>query len=219
MNEDKERKEDEGLQSNLKDTTKNKKNNQSKFAMIASRLAGLIAAVIMPLLQVMLPLIILAVVLGGLIYIFDLEGDNNITSKGLESIITNKEYVDIEEAEDNLGYYFKIDKETEDKYVEEINRAFHDGYWYSTNPDRPRDENYVYNEKDAYIKEKEIAEWFQTEDYKPYLIKMIRAEIASSYPKLGEYEGVDDTESERNKKLGNKKDKDRKLCSTRNSRN
>lgn len=219
MNEDKERKEDEGLQSSLEGAAKNKKNNRSKFAMIASRLAGIITAIIMPLLQVMLPLIILACVLGGLIYIFDLEGDNNITSKGLESIITNKEYIDIEEAENNQGYYFKIDKETENKYVEEINRAFHDGYWYDTNPDRPRDENYVYNEKDAYIKEKEIAEWFQTEDYKPYLIKMIRAEIASSYPKLGDYEGVDDTESERNKKLGNKKDKDRKLCSTRNSRN
>ena len=35
----------------------------------------------------------------------------------------------------------------------------------------------------------------------------------------GDYKGVDDTKSARNKALGNKLDKDRKLCSTRNSWN
>ena len=48
---------------------------------------------------------------------------------------------------------------------------------------------------------------------------MIRAEIASTYPRLGNYTGIDDTGSARNKELGNKLDKDRKLCSTRSSRN
>lgn len=48
---------------------------------------------------------------------------------------------------------------------------------------------------------------------------MIRAEIASSYPKLGDYTGTDGILNDRNKELGNKLDKDRKLYSTGYSRN
>lgn len=46
---------------------------------------------------------------------------------------------------------------------------------------------------------------------------MFKAEIASSYPRLGDYEGLDDLTNEKNRELGNKLDKDRKLCSTGNS--
>ncbi|MDE5830780.1 MAG: hypothetical protein K2H53_03825, partial [Clostridia bacterium] len=62
--------------------------------------------------------------------------------------------------------------------------------------------DFVYDKDDADIKEDDVIDWFGTEDYEKYLVKLIRAEIASSYPKLGDYKGTDGTEDEQ----GNKKD-------------
>ncbi len=191
--------EDEKMQGMLEKDSK--KNNKSKFKMIASRLAAIILS------KTMLPIIIgmfaAGFILGAAIYIFDLEGDNSVSSVASSSIINNKEYVDIEDA-GNGEYYFKIDKKLKDDYIKLINKAYYEGYYFETNPEKDDDiEEFVYDKENPYIKEEEIAEWFLTDDYEPYLIKMIRAEIASSYPKLGDYEGEPGTED----KVGNKKDK------------
>lgn len=192
-----EQQEDEKMQGMLEKDSK--KANKSKFIMIAKRLAAIISAI-----QTMLPIIIgmmvVGAIIGAIIYIFDLEGDNSVSSVASSFIINNKEYVDIADA-GNGEYYFKIDKKIKDDYIKLINKAYHEGY-YDGNIDEDAGE-FVYDKENPYIKEEEIAEWFLTDDYEPYLIKMIRAEIASSYPKLGDYEGEPGTED----KAGNKKDK------------
>lgn len=180
-----------------------KKANKSKFKMIATRLAAIITAI-----QTMLPIIlgicVIGAILGAFIYILDLEGDNSVSSVAVGTIFEDKEMIDITNEGGNGDYYFKINKEIKDKYIELINKAYYEGYYFDTNPEPSEDANeFVYDKENPYIKEEEIAEWFLTDDYEPYLIKMIRAQIASSYPKLGDYEGEEGTED----KAGNKKDK------------
>lgn len=184
-----------------------KKDNKSKFSVIARRLA-LIIHVVITLFIKLFPIILAAICITALIHIFDMEGDHTIT--GVASSIVIDRNTHIEEADNGDGYYFQIDKKLIDEYLEELNRAFHYGYWYDVDPDFSGKEDYVYDPDNPYIDKNEgIIDWFQTEDYEPYLIKMIKAQIASSYPKLGDYEGYDDLESERNKEFGNKKDLDK----------
>ncbi|MCI8621841.1 MAG: hypothetical protein HFJ50_09380 [Clostridia bacterium] len=206
MNDDNERQErrnEDSLKTSLGNSAK--KDNKSKFSMIATRLA-LAMHVLVTLLPIIITVGLLAIIFTAAVHIFDLEGDNITTSRASDTVI--RENVEIAEAEGGQGYYFKIDKELVEKYLVELNKAFHEGYWYDTSPDPDGRTEYVHDPDDLYIDEKQIIEWFGTEDYEPYLIKMIRAEIASTYPKLGKYEGNDDPKSERNRKLGNKKDKD-----------
>lgn len=114
------------------------------------------------------------------------------------------EYVDIKNT-DNGEYYFKIDQKLLDEYLEKINEAYHNGYYFNPEPEEDEDRpEFVYDEDDLYISKEKIEEWFKTENYNPYLMKMIKAEIASSYPKLSDYDGEEGSEDEQ----GNKKDKD-----------
>ena len=53
------------------------------------------------------------------------------------------------------------------------------------------------------VTEEKLINLFHTKKYEPYLVKMIRAEIGSSYPKLGTYEGEGNKDEQ-----GNQKDKD-----------
>ena len=188
-----------------------KKDNKSKFLMIAKRLAMIIKFAIM-LISKYFMVILATLVVVAIIYWFDLDGDNSIASVASSTLIKDKENVDIAEASEEDGYYFKINKELAEKYLIELNKAAYYGYWESRHQDIEEKiaekGEYVHDPDELEIEEKEIIEWFRTEDYEPYFIKMIKAEIASSYPKLGDYEGIDDPESERNKELGNKKDKD-----------
>ena len=99
-----------------------------------------------------------------------------------------------------------------EKYLEALNRAFYEGYYYDNDAEKP-DEEFNYDKDDADIDEDYVSEWFGTRDYEKYLVKMLRAEVASSYPKLGDYYGESSTDDG----YGNLKDKNRRLCSTRSS--
>ena len=207
--EKKEQKEDQGLLHKLKDNAK--KANKSKFKMWLTRmLAPVIASLF---LHVILPIILVATIITCLTHILDLDGSNKIVARAASNIMQNKEIVDIAKAEGEQGYYFKIDEKVIDNYILELNKSYHEGYYTDEENDDDETENieieedddekeeYVHDEDDLYIEPSEIADWFKTDNYEPYIIKMLRAEIASSYPKLGTYEG------ENEDSLGNKKDK------------
>ena len=179
-----------------------KKDNKSKFKMMAKVMA--IKAALSLLLIIFIASSIWAIFMA-IIHILDLEGDHNITSQGSAELL--KEKVTIDKSFDGR-YYFKIDKETKKEYLVKLNKAFYEGYWYDTHPDLEDKPEYVHDEDNLKVEETEIIDWFKTKNYEPYLIKMIRAEIASSYPKLGDYEGEDDPKSEKNRELGNKIDPD-----------
>ena len=201
-----EQKQDDILSNTLKRDSK--RHNKSNFKMIATRLAKIFMAIV-TFIQTFWPLLLVVVVvctLSAIIHIFDLEGNSNVAHVAASTVI--KEHTTIEAAEGEEGYYFKIDKEIINEYIKYINEAYYNGYYTATNPEKdPDKEEFVYDPENPYIKESEIAEWFRTEDYKPYLMKMIRAQIASSYPRLGNYQGKD-TGNERDKELGNKVDDD-----------
>ena len=124
MEEDKQRKEEAGIQNKINEIGRDKRKNKSSFKMIASRIAKFIATVVIPLLIKLAPIIIGAILIGALIHILDLDGDNSTAGVASVKVINDKENVDIEEAGDE-GYYFKINKDIEKKYLEEINRAYH----------------------------------------------------------------------------------------------
>ena len=156
-----------------------------------------------------MPSLIISILLGGIITIFDFEGDNNIASEASSSILKDEELVSIEKAPGDQGYYFKIDQKVKEEYIKLLNKAYYEGYYHENQPEEDEDKpEFEYNPDRANIKEADIIEWFKTKDYEPYLIKMLKAEIASSYPKLGDYEGEDDPKSEKNRELGNKIDPD-----------
>lgn len=124
MDEDKQRKEESGIQNKINEIGRDKRKNKSSFKMIASRIAKFIATVVIPLLIKLAPIIIGAILIDALIHILDLDGDNSTAGVASVKVINDKENVDIEEAGDE-GYYFKINKDIEKKYLEEINRAYH----------------------------------------------------------------------------------------------
>lgn len=179
-----EQKRDESLFSKIKAGVK--KANKSKFVMTLRKAIAVIGA--LPLIFKIVTIIAVICVISVVIHIFQIEGTNNVFNVASSDVI--KENTTIEEADDGKGYYFKIDKEIVDKYLKELNEAYYYGYYDEIEPDIDEDtEEYVYDKENLFITEKDLQNWFQTEDYEPYLIKMIRAQIASSYPKLGDYEG------------------------------
>lgn len=158
--------------------------------------------------------IVAVVIIAALIYIFDRDGNNRVSDYASQSVLQKEGNVEITKASDEEGYYFKIDKNIVNDYLVELNRAFYQGAFYDKNNNNNPDD-YVYNEKDADITKDDVADWFKTNDYEKYLIKMLKAEIASSYPKLGNYTGEEGSGDA----LGNLKDSDRKLCGTRGCSN
>lgn len=122
MDEEKQRKEDAAIQDEANQVGRDKKKNKSKFQLVASRIAKIIATIV-PILIKLAPIIIGAFVLGALIHVLKLEGDNS--TAGVASVKVIDENVDIAEAENDQGYYFKIDKDIIKKYLEELNRAYY----------------------------------------------------------------------------------------------
>jgi len=188
----KEQKENTGLTNKLRDIFR--RGNNSKFKMIMTMIMSLPVGI-----QVGMVLIISAL----LVLLFagfkeaDEQGSNSISSIAVYDIINEK--VDIVKTDDGR-YYFKIGKEVVDEYLKKLNEAYLKGYYHDTSlrkddeetekedddkeeaEEEKEKEEYVYNEDTADIKESKIEDWFGTKDYKAYLVKMIRAEIASSYP-------------------------------------
>lgn len=164
-----------------------------------------------------------------LAYFQKLFGDNNVAGVAVESII--EENVKIAKAEnDEDGYYFKIDKDILNKFKIAINQAYANGEYEvdldnlldSDGDDVDSDEetsstNGTYDEDDPQFDEEAIADLFHTdsqEQAEAYLVKMIKAQIASSYPKIGIY-GEENkasqtatTNGDISDRLGNEKDKD-----------
>ena len=113
-------------------------------------------------------------------------GDNKTADIASETVIKEDMKIDCIAGTDD--YYFKIDKEVYEKYLEYLNKAYYEGYYHYDDPDLDKDE-FVYDKENADITEEDLEAWFKTEDNKKYLVKMIRAQIASSYPKLSDYKG------------------------------
>lgn len=131
MDEEKQRKEEAGIQNEINRIGRDNKKNRSKFSIVANRISKVIAFVAGPLLK-MLPFIMIATIICALIDVFTffiLQGDNTTASAASSKVLKDKENVDIVEAIDengeNQGYYFKIDKKIIKNYLEELNRAYH----------------------------------------------------------------------------------------------
>lgn len=155
-------------------------------------------------------LIFLVVVIAALIYIFDRDGSNRVSDYASQSVLEKEGNVEITKVNDKEGYYFKIDKNIINDYLIELNRAYYQGIFFDKDNDN-NPEDYVYDEKNADITKDDVADWFKTNDYEKYVVKMLKAEIASSYPKLGNYTGKEGSGDS----VGNLKDDERKLCCTR----
>lgn len=228
-----EERQDKSLIDKLREKTK--KANRSNFKLVASRIFKFVLLGLAPLIKGLVLIAIIAVIVTALTHILDLEGTNSIV--GVASAAVIKDHVNIQEAENSEdGYYFKIDKEVIDEYVKALDKAYKDGYYFVDSEDDDEDdgegasndqnddeedeenseqEEFIYDEEDADITKNDIADWFLTDNYEPYLIKMIKAQVATSYPRLGNYTGEDGTEDN----VGNKQDKDRKLCGSGYSSN
>lgn len=227
--------EDQGIIDKLKQG--HKKSNISKYIM--KWIKGFIVSHALMIIAIIGFFIAFILVFNAITHILDVRGSTDIVDVASSTIIA--ENSEIAKAENDEGYYFKINDTIVEDFLVELNRAYEEGHYFdhidlgSSNQDN-KDENninningdnqgnpddvtnitdFVYDKDDAEIKEDDVIDWFGTEEYEEYLVKLIRAEIASSYPKLGDYEGTIETEDSQ----GNKKDSERKLCCTRRCRN
>lgn len=202
--------EDKNLIDKFKD--KNKK-GKSNFVVKAKKVIAVIGAILHTIWPI-LTIFVFFVVFAFFSSIFDLEGDSSMVDSATSTLI--EQDVEIVESNNGKGHYFKIDKKIMDNFILELNRAFEQGKYdeadvpeLDTDTDRDDDDdiyeddededdedddNFSYDEETAEIKKDDMKNWFRTEDYEEFMIKMIRAQIASSYPKLGEYDGQDGTE-------------------------
>lgn len=185
-----------GLRNILKTGAKKVKN---VFSMIFKKI---IAAIGIPLLiKLVVVIAIIAGITCALSWLFNLHSNNVITDVASTRIL--KSEVGIELASPTEGYYFKLNKEALDKYLEELNKAYQEGYFHMNFDDEYLKDNVVYDPEEKPVTDRDVYDWFESEDYKHYFVRMLRAEIASSYPKIGNYQGENGTED----KAGNKKDK------------
>lgn len=215
MNEEKEG-QDRTLKDDIEDKTK--KQAEKGFKMV---LKAIISTVVMPLIPY---LIVILIITGFLIGLFDIlasAADNKIADVASKAVI--EEQVEIEKNLDG-EYYFKINNKIIDEYLKELNRAYDDGYYHGREESKTEEdengegekesenekEEYKYDEETAEITRSDLENIFGTENFEAYLVKMIRAEIASSYPKLSDYAGDDidgiSVTDQRHKKLKNKVD-------------
>lgn len=211
----KEEQEDSGIKKGIK-TAESGAKKLSKFVKTARRVIAFILAHIW-ILKILLPLL----VIGILVLIFSLkddDGNNRLASVASKALLEDKEITDIAYDEDN-GYYFTISDNVVKKFIEELEKAYTSGEYDRDEYDEgdlvdeededdedAEAEEFEYDEEDAEYKKETILDWFKTDDedlMKSYLVKMLRAQIASSYPKFGEYEGLEKTAD----RQGNKKDK------------
>ena len=151
---------------------------------------------------------------------------NSSSNANVASMNTIQNSVSITAGANDEGYYFTIDQNVVETYTEELFKAnqtdtFKDLELPDGDEDDPdssdntidseedeeddEEENIVYDEYDEEERESTrntIEDWFQVENFEEYLVRMISAEIASSYPKLGPYEGGEE-DSQGNKKDSN----------------
>ena len=170
----------EAQKKEMQDT--HKKANKSKFKMLAT----IIAFIVSHFLAIIVSIGIITILILFLDYILDEDGDNKIADIASETVIKEDMSIDCVPGTDK--YYFKIDQEVYKKYLKYLNKAYYEGYYHYDNPDLDKKE-FVYDTENADINENDLEEWFKTRDNKKYIVKMIRAQIASSYPKLSDYEG------------------------------
>lgn len=145
---------------------------------------------------------------------------NSSSTAGAASARLINNEVHLVNAIDNEGYYFQINRKIIDIYMEELYKADQSGEKDIFPDDEEDGEDTADNEQDEEETSAETSEfddeakeesidnienWFKTEEYGEYLVKMIRSEIASTYPKLGTYTGTGNADSQGNKKdrLGN----------------
>lgn len=207
-----------------------KKEAKSKFKMMLRKW-------IIALLTTKVGLIFICVlgviaVLAVATHILDIRGSTDITDVATETVIT--ENTEIKPAPNPAdGYYFQISDDVVNQFLVELNRAYYEGHYLDhiaedgddkkyedennvvngissgiSDENAVNQSNYVYDPDDTYVDEKDIQEWFNSKEYEDYLIKFIRAEIASMYPKLGNY-GTGNTGEK-----DNPKDSERKIYST-----
>jgi len=194
-----------------------KKTNQ--FVMLLRKIPAFIAA--LPLIfQLIIVLVVTVVITTFISTVLSIFGDNDTANAAAMTVIKNE--VTLTKADDDNGYYFKINQNVLDVYIEETYKAdqkdnkdiFPDDDDDENNEETPEEpdenEEEEEQEKNEYDEEEEektkqsIEDWFKVKDFKEYFVKMIRAEIASTYPKLGNYIGKEGSEDNQ----GNKKDND-----------
>lgn len=186
---------------------------KNTFKMIKRVIAAITALPI--IIKLLVIFIAIAAVITFFSSILDWFQSNTVADVASMNVINSE--VSIENAGGSEGYYFKINNEILDKYMEDSFYADQEDYRVDelpTNEDyeeeeEPEDEDEKQDEdKEEYDEENKektelsLEDWFKVKDFKEYFIKMIRAEIASAYPKLGNYEGTNPDGQ------GNKRDND-----------
>ena len=195
---------DKTLQDDLEDKAKKEIKKGIKYAITA-----ILSAIGSAILPIIIIAIIVATIIAALFGILDETGNNSVADVASKSVIA--EQVEIEKSQDG-DYYFKITNTIIDEYLKELNRAVENGYFHNSegNGKNIEKEDYKYNAETAEITRADLEDIFGTENFEAYLVKMIRAEIASSYPKLSDYVGddIDDigATAERHRKQKNKVD-------------
>ena len=168
--------------------------------------------------KIIIAILIVLIIAVGLFYFLQLFGDNNVSGTAMKQVMDES----VEIADNNGDYYFKIHKDVIEKYKDFLNRAYEDG-GYEVSIDRTFDnideagsqvKSSAKGDKEATdetFNDDTIEGWFKTDnksDIEAYLVKMIRTEIGSSYPKLSNYEGqeIGLLGNSKSKELGNKMD-------------
>lgn len=226
MNEEqKEKKQDQGIVNKLKDSAKKEKKKGSKFKMILKAIAAALPAI-----KALTVFAIAAAIITflGAFTAADEQGNNKTAGNASKKVI--EENVEIAKTNDGK-YYFKIDKNIINEYLKKLNEAYEAGYYNDaeTKEDDEKEEeedkseengdekegeeekeegenkeDEEFNNDRATIKKSVLENIFGTKDYQHYLVKMIRAEVASTYPVLSDYDGEWFSEDDQD----NKRDKD-----------
>ncbi len=191
---------------------------KSKFSMMFKKI---LTTVIIPIIIKLVPLLLCIALITCVITWWNKKfGDSNVSSRAVSEVLKRNKEADgtssdlldtgISISNSGNGYYFKIPKDSLDRYVDELNKAYTQGYFSAE-----VDEDDIISDEDIDKIEEEftsknLEEWFCTNNekiYTSYFMKMIRAQIASTYPKLGNY-GSPDEEADDQDTQGNPKDKD-----------
>lgn len=211
--EQKDKKQTQGIVNKVEDSAKKAKKVGSKFKMIMQAIA-----VALPAIKGLTVFVVIATVLtffGGFA-VAEEEKSNKTAESASAKVI--KDNINIVKTNDGR-YYFKIDKDIINEYIKKLNKADEE-YRYNNSETKEDEEENSENEEDEENNEEETEEEFDSEsitsqrrklenifgtkEFEPYLIKMIRAEFASTYPVLSDYDGESFSEDSQ----GNKKDKD-----------
>ncbi len=208
---EKERKQDEQDVTSFKsDSKKSSKKIKNPFTMLLRRIGALIAAIPI-IIKVIIAIVIASLISLGLAWIHDQFSSNVMADVASERILKEAVEVDRDPSFEgvpiggtdddgwrvkvkDLGYYLKLSKEAQEKYIEELSKAYIQGYYSMKKKDedevKSREEaNLLYDPADPEFNFKNVGKWFESENFKDYFVRMIRAEIESSIPKLSDYKG------------------------------